>query len=53
MQKPIMGVDIYPTDKGKLMFRNTSNISLYSAPLLSVSIVLIIREVTFFVTGNF
>lgn len=44
MQKPVMGVDIYPVDKGKLMFRSTSNISLYSAPfLLSVIIILKVK----------
>lgn len=44
MQKPMMGVDIYSVDKGKFMFRNTSNISLYFAPFLLVSIIIILKE---------
>lgn len=43
MQKPMMGVDIYSVDKGKFMFRNNSNISLYFAPFLLVSIIIILR----------
>lgn len=44
MQKPITGVDIYPIDNGKLMFRNTSNINLYFAPFLLVSVIIILKE---------
>lgn len=44
MQKPVMGVDIYPVDKGMLMFRNTSNISLYSVPFLFLSVIIILKE---------
>jgi len=39
-----MGVDIYPVDRGTLMFRNTSSISLYYAPFLLMSIIIILKE---------